>query len=68
MTTSMSDSENKNRRSVLVRVCPEFYNTIKDVQMKVPGIRNDAQATKIIYDQAFFDVNMAKIFQAKKKV
>jgi len=69
MTTSMSESEDRKEKKAgtpLVRVCPEFNNLIKDVQLKTYA-QSTSQATKIIYDQMIFDVNMASIFQRMKK-
>lgn len=68
MTTSMKESERHEKKlgAPLVRVCPEFSNLIKDVQHKTYA-QSTAQATKVIYDQMIFDVNMAGIFQRMKK-
>jgi hypothetical protein len=65
MTKSMKLSKNGLGRSVLVRVCPEFGELIKDVQQKTYAV-STPQATKIIFDQMIFDTNMAGIFQRKK--
>lgn len=69
MTKSMSESEKKEKdkqQSVLTRVCPEFHNLLKDVQIKTYA-HGSAQASKIVYDQMIFDTNMASIFQKVRK-
>jgi hypothetical protein len=65
MTKNNEKQQIPPRSSALIRVCPEFNQLVKDVQIKT-CVQSTAQATKVIYNGMIFDTNLATIFQKKK--